>query len=352
MENFIKIEKKFIVDEEIIDENDILINKYVPNKLEDFKINHNLASKLNNILLNNDIMNLFLFGPEGNGKYTLAKFYLKSYFKEKCKLEKKIFKYETKEFKYFKSRIHYEIICNDYNFNDLNLVISFFDLIINKDIETFGNKKNIIVIKNVHLLKNNILKSIKNCVDKYYLFNIFILISDKLLINKITTYFCCIRVPLPNKEELLELCNNICGSESLKIKKSETEEIVKKSNGSMKNMKHLIEFSFLSGKYEKYEDPVDDKMKFLYKIMKKKSMTTIYIVRELLKELIIENVRPNLILKFLLNKYKKEYISQKISYEKILHIIQILNKCSLRIATGLRPIINLESCMIEIIDFL
>ena len=352
MENFIKIAKNFIDEEEIIDENDILINKYVPNKLEDFKINHNLASKLNNILRNNDIMNLFLFGPEGNGKYTLAKFYLKTYFKENCKLEKEIFKYESKELEYFKSRNHYEIICNDYNFNDLNLVISFFDLIINKDIETFGNKKNVILIKNTHLLKNNILKIIKNLVEKYYLFNIFIVISDKLLINKITSYFCCVRVPLPSKEDLVGLFNTICGSENLKIKENEIEEIVKKSNGSIKNMKHLIEFSFLSGKYEKYEDPVDDKMKFLYKIMKKKSMTTIYIVRELLQELLIENIQPNLILKFLLNKYKKEYISEKMSYEKFLHIIQILNKCSLRIATGLRPIINLESCIIEIIDFL
>ena len=193
---------------------------------------------------------------------------------------------------------------------------------------------------------------IKIYIEKYYLFNIFIVISDKLLINKITSYFCCIRVPLPSKEDLVGLCNTICGSESLKIKDNEIEEIVKKSNGSIKNMKHLIEFSFLSGKYEKYEDPVDDKMKFLYKIMKKKSMTTIYIVRELLQELLIENIRPNLILKFLLNKYKKEYISEKISYEKFLHIIQILNKYSLRIATGLRPIINLESCIIEIIDFL
>ena len=89
MENFIKIEKNYFDEDEIIDENDILINKYIPTKLEDFKINYNLAYKLNNILRNQEIMNLFIFGPEGGGRYTLAKFYLKTYFKENCKLEKR-----------------------------------------------------------------------------------------------------------------------------------------------------------------------------------------------------------------------------------------------------------------------
>ena len=159
-------------------------------------------------------------------------------------------------------------------------------------------------------------------------------------------------MPLPSQNELLELCENICAFEGFKIKGNETEEIVKKSQRNIKNLKHLIEFSYLSGKYEKYEDPIDDKMKFLYKIMKKKNISTIYIVRELLQELLIENIKPNLILQFLLNKYKKEYVSGKISYEKFLQIIRILNKYSSRIVTGLRPIINLESCVIEIIDFL
>ena len=63
-------------------------------------------------------------------------------------------------------------------------------------------------------------------------------------------------------------------------------------------------------------------------------------------------MKHNLLIQFLLNKYPKEYVSGIMSYEKLLQIIQILNKYSCRIVTGLRPIINLESCIIEIIDFL
>ena len=35
-------------------------------------------------------------------------------------------------------------------------------------------------------------------------------------------------------------------------------------------MKNLIELSYLNGKYEAFENPINDKLKFLFKIMKKK----------------------------------------------------------------------------------
>ena len=86
--------------------------------------------------------------------------------------------------------------------------------------------------------------------------------------------------------------------------------------------------------------------------MKKKTMNTLFLVRELLYELLVENIEPNKILKYLVYKYKKEFSSQKISYEKFLDIVKILKDTSHKIAIGLRPIVNLECCVIEIIDLL
>ena len=48
----------------------------------------------------------------------------------------------------------------------------------------------------------------------------------------------------------------------------------------------------------------------------------------------------------------KEYISNKITYELLLKIIEILNLYSQRLGLGLRPIVNLEACIIELMDLL
>ena len=350
MDFFVTIKKTDLQEEEI-DENDLLVHRYVPKIFSEFKIHQNIAKKINNILENNDILNLYLYGPNGSGKYTLAKCYINTYYQSNCKLKRKKFKKDTKEIDYYQSNNHYEIIFNNYNFNDLNLVRSFMNNIVNKGTQVFGNKKNIILIKNTDILKENVLKILRFYIEKYYLFNIFIVISKKINI-KYSNFFCLVRVASPTNEELNILCKDICKKESIKIKKLECEEIVKFANRNISNLKNIIEYSFISNKYEKYVDPCNDKLKFLYKIMKKKTMNTLFLVRELLYELLVENIEPNKILKYLVYKYKKEFSSQKISYEKFLDIVKILKDTSHKIAIGLRPIVNLECCVIEIIDLL
>ena len=350
MDFFVTIKKTDPREEEII-ENDLLVHRYIPKKFSEFKIHQNIAKKINNILENNDILNLYLYGPSGSGKYILAKSYINTYYQSHCKLELKTFKKDTKEIDYYQSNNHYEIVFNNYNFNDLNLVRSFMENIVNKGTQIFGNKKNIILIKNTDILKDNVFKILRFYIEKYYLFNIFIVISEKKNI-KYANFFCLVRVPSPTNEEITILCKDICKKECIKIRKLECEEIVKLANRNISNLKNIIEYSFINDKYEKYIDPCNDKLKFLYKVIKKKNMNTLFLVRELLYELLVENIEPNIILRYLLCKYKKEYVSQKMSYEKFLDIIKILKDTSHKIAIGLRPIVNLECCIIEIIDLL
>ena len=59
---------------------DLLIKKYQPRKLKDFKIHKNIILKLINVLKDNNIMNLLLYGKHGCGKYTIMKFYIETYF--------------------------------------------------------------------------------------------------------------------------------------------------------------------------------------------------------------------------------------------------------------------------------
>lgn len=315
-------------------------------------IHQKIQNKLGNILKDNNIMNVCFYGKNGSGKYTLARYYIEKYYNNQCNIEENTFKYENKEFIYYYSKNHYEIVFNTYNSNDFLLIKAFLDNIINKNTIIFSDKKKIILIKNSHLLKNNVLNLIRQYIEKYYSFNIFILISNNFLNKKYSGFFCFIRVPQAENEDLKLLCKQICKDRNIKIKKDEIEEITKLSNRNMKYLIHLIDYSFINDKYEKYEDPINDKLKFLYKIIKKKNISSLIIIRDLLNELIIENINLQSILIYLLNKYKKEYSSNKINFSKLIQILNILKDYSYKISIGLRPLILLEACILEIMDIL
>jgi len=331
---------------------DLYIKKYIPKKSEDFIIHKNIIKKINNLLKNNNIMNLFIYGKEGSGKYTIGRYFIENYYNDECENKLTILKNDSKEIKYFKSKYHYEIIINNYNFNDLNLVKSLLDTIVNKDTFRFTNKKNIILIKNVNLIKNNINKLLRIYIEKYYLFNNFIFISNREIINKFLGFFCNIRTPQPTNENLKLVINNIIKKEKFKIEDKDLNNIVKSSNRNFYNLLNNLEYSFITGNYEKVENPTNCKLKFLFKILRKKNINSIIMIKEILNELIVENIEINKILVYLVNKFKKDLINEKISQNLFYKILDLIINTSYNISVGLRPIIHLENCMIKIIDLL
>ena len=54
-------------------ENSLLVEKYRPNKLENYVGNKNIKKSISKYLEQNDIQNLIFYGPAGTGKTTLAK---------------------------------------------------------------------------------------------------------------------------------------------------------------------------------------------------------------------------------------------------------------------------------------
>ena len=54
-------------------ENSLLVEKYRPNKLENYVGNENIKKSISKYLEQNDIQNLIFYGPAGTGKTTLAK---------------------------------------------------------------------------------------------------------------------------------------------------------------------------------------------------------------------------------------------------------------------------------------
>ena len=330
---------------------DLYIKKYIPKKSEDFIIHKNIIKKINNLLKNN-IMNIFIYGKEGCGKYTIARYFIENYYNDDCENKLTILKNDNKEIKYFKSKYHYEIIINNYNFNDLNLVKSLLNTIVNKGTFRFTNKKNIILIKNIGLIKYNIIKLLRIYIEKYYLFNNFIFISNNKIIDTFLGFFFNIRTPQPTDDNLKLVINNIIKKEKLKIEDKDLNYIVKSSNRNFYNALNNLEYSFMTGNYEKIENPTNCKLKFLFKILRKKNIHSIIMIREILNELIVENVEINKILVYLLNKFKKDLVNEKISQNLFYEIFDLIKNTSHNTSIGLRPIIHLENCMIKIIDIL
>lgn len=56
-----------------IQDNSLLVEKYRPNKLENYVGNENIKRSISKYLEQNDIQNLIFYGPAGTGKTTLAK---------------------------------------------------------------------------------------------------------------------------------------------------------------------------------------------------------------------------------------------------------------------------------------
>jgi DNA polymerase III delta prime subunit len=345
MNNFVIIKKNY-EEKKTIDKSDLLFHKYI-NTI----IHKDIYQKVEN-LVKKDFMNLFLYGPEGSGKYTVAKFYIQKYLGFDPKLTNEIFKYESKELEYYKGKNHIELIINNYNFNDNNLVTSFLDNKVNKNNFRFSGEKNIILIKNSHKMKTSVLNIFLFYMEKYYQFNTFIFISSSGNLSKYLGVFCCIRIPQVTEEKLKELCYEIYKKEKIKKNDTEINKIIKLSKKNIKTLKNLIDFSYLNGKYEQFENPINDKLKFLFKIMKKKNINSLIIIRELLNELLVDNLDHNDILKYLLIKFKNENNSGKINNDKIIKIIEILKDTSIKLVNCLRPIIIFEFCIIEIMELI
>lgn len=351
MDNFFNI--KIISKKKKInnDTNNSLIvkNRYDLINLDSFVINRNLALKLLN--LSRRPMNIFITGKKGVGKYTLSRFYIYNILNIESDLQELIYTYDNKELTYYYSKYHYEIIITKYNFNDIQMIVNFFKSIC-KENNSLSQVHNVIVVKNIHIIKKNNLKYLKNILEKYSNNNIFIFISHNIIPDNLKGFLSLIRVPIPKYEDLNKLCNSICKKENYGIKKDEVEHIIKLSENSLSKLINIIELSFIDGSYEKYDDVDITKYKFIVKILKKKKMDTLFILRDLINELIIDNIDYNVILTNILNLFIIENKKNKVDDLQINKIIEYISKCDVNISNGLREIHHLEYLFVQIMNIL
>ena len=353
MDNFfnIKIVKK--EKKQNCDRNkDFLISYNKSNILNDDKyiVNLNIFQKIKN--LSKNPMNLYVHGNKGVGKNVIVQYYVNKILGYQPNLQENTFISDTKELNYYNSKNYKEIIVNKYNFNDINLIIKLLKNILNENYNSFSNTKNIVVIKNIEIIRYENIKYLKNIIEKYYNNNLFIFISKKDIPDILKGFFLNLRVPKPKKQELDKLIIYICKIKNFNINEEQINYINKLSDGSLSKLINIIELSYLDGSYEKYEDIDIKKFKFIIKILKKKKMDNLFILRDLINELIIDNILPNEILKRLTELFIMENTNNKLDNLKMYKIINKISVCDKNISLSLREIHHLEYLFVQIMNIL
>lgn len=349
MDFFCKIERVETKPEEILKEkeNIFYIDKYKPKLKEDFIIHNKLINTIDSIV-DNGIMNLYLFGKKDTGKYTLARYYIQKYYNHPCNLKECIFTCEGKDLIYFKSNYHFELYVDDHNCNIINLVKSFLQqIIVPINSNTFDHMKNIILIKNFDLLKPELVNLIKYFLDKHYN-NIFILIGknpDKV----IKSFFYNMRVSAPKDEELSKFLKKIIKNEGLKVKKKELNYIIERGSKGLYSTISLLELCYIDGEFEEVFDYNEKLVHYIYKLIKKPSIEGMIKIREYLNTLLVNNINIKLILEWLLNKIQKE---KRISQNDKMACVNYIVESEYNFKKGYREIHHLEYCIIRIINLL
>tara|TARA_B100001093_G_scaffold513608_1_gene585887 strand:- start:93 stop:1175 length:1083 start_codon:yes stop_codon:yes gene_type:complete len=352
MDFFCTVEKSKVKQKE--KERIFFVDKYRPSKYDDFIIHADIVEKINNILKFNkssteiyDIVNIFLYGPNDSGKYCLARYYIETYFNDPCVISEKTFTFESKELTYYQSHYHYELIVNNHNCNIINLVKRFLVHIVRPINSTSFNKyKNVILIKNIHLLKPEVTCLLKYYLDKHFN-NIFILIGCKTT-RIIDNFFCKMRVPLPDELSLSKFIKKIIKLEGMKVKKKELNYILQKGERKIFKTLCFLENCYISGSFEEYYNSQDKILGYIYKLMKKPSIQSMIYIRDNLNQLLVNNMSLKSIIYFLEKKIKDD---KKIKQEDKIECISYLVDCELNFRKGYREIHHLEYSIIKIMNY-
>lgn len=348
MDFFCKIERVEVKSEEIKEEKPVFFkDKYRPRKKEDFIVNRDIVERIDN-MIDLGIGNTFLYGKEDTGKYTLARYIIESYYKHPCPLRECIFTSEGKDLIYFKSVNHYELYVDEHNCNIINLIKNFFNLIIQPiNTSTFDKKRNIILIKNVNLLKPEVCNLLKYYLDKHYN-NIFILVG-KTQVSNIKSFFFNIRVPAPSNENLTKMLKKIIKTKELKVKKKELNYIIERGNRGISRTISLLELCYLDGGFEYYFNSNEKTISFIYKLMKTPSLDGMIRIREYINNLLINNYTFKEISYLLIEKILKD---KKLLEDSKMNCIGYITEAEKNFKKGYREIHHLEYCIIKIINLL
>ena len=208
----------------------IFLNKYKPQKIDEFKTNNEFKLMLKNMIHTNNL-NILISGNSDSGKTTLLNILINEYYGNTKNVDENVLK------------------INSLGENGIH----FF----RNEVKTFCkipgsiyNKKKIIIIDDIDLLSEANQQIFRNFIDNYSK-NVFFItscINIHKVIETIQSRLNIIKLPSITNNNLKELCNEICKSEELVITEPAREKIILLSNKSIRTLISYLEKIFLLDK--------------------------------------------------------------------------------------------------------
>jgi replication factor C subunit 3/5 len=215
----------------------------------------------------------------------------------------------------------------------------------------------IVIINKIDNLSYYAQASLRRTMEKYSNTCKFILISDQLskIIEPIRSRCLMIRIPLPNKLQILESILYICYNEKIKISNNKIFEIIKKSNNKINHAIWLLEMYKYNIEYNTnweiiINNIVDiilnfNKKEFINNNNNKLLYNSIKKIREYFYILFITNISTQLIIRKIMIKLLENINDIKLKY----YIINITSIFEQRLSLGTRHIIHIEAYVIRLI---
>jgi DNA polymerase III delta prime subunit len=312
----------------------MLCEKNNPIFLDDFKIHLNLLPKLQT-LCKKDISNILIYGRKGIGKMTIVKCLLNTHFNTNIITKTIEIKINSTEIKFNSSNYYFEIILNNY-YNRKKFEEVLLYLCEGSDI---NNKFKLIIIKNIDVIDDFSFKIIKSIIEKKHDSIRFILIASTIsnLNNFIKGCFLLIRIPFPDKIELLNYVSNIYPN----VKTSKIKSLISEAN----NLTDIFISLEIIKIEPNYVNPYKDAINKLIKLIEGDNMNNILKIRGILYNIMSKNYD----LKIICNGIYNHLLKSNIENNNKTEIIELFTKYDDK-NMSFKDIINIESLLINLMN--
>lgn len=269
-----------------------------PEKLDDFIVNRDIAQRLKNFS-HSSCLNTIFYGPAFSGKRILIDAFIKHLFNLDS-LQKTINTYDTKinnnhvKITCIQSNYHFEINLFEYGLYDKHVLCNFVkEIASTKNISK--NTYKIIVLNRLDKTSENLQLALRRIIELNYKTCRFIMTTRNLskINNAIISRSCLIRIPLPNKIQIINYLNFWKNKKNLDF---DVNKILKYTNYNLFNINSVI----LYGKF-KYDNETRYYSKLFHKCLKVKNLNFIQNIRDYIYKTHLLNIAPNEILKDYLN---------------------------------------------------
>jgi DNA polymerase III delta prime subunit len=205
--------------------NNLFIHKYQPIYFNDFDIDNEIISMLNNLIIM-DNLNILLIGNMESGKTSLLNAIIREYYKE----------YSSKEYE--------ENVLYINNLKEQG--IHYY----RTDVKTFcqtssniKNKKKFIILDDIDIINEQSQQVFRNCIDKYSHNVHFISSCSNIqkVIESLQSRFIIMKINAFKKENLNNIFNKIKQHENIDIDQDAQDYIISISNNTVKILINYLE---------------------------------------------------------------------------------------------------------------